>query len=528
MATRVDKIIVTNLKALKKKYGVGVSNIQTAVAALIAADKTRGITTKMIDVASPTAMAAVKGAAVINPQDQKQNKAAVDAIYTALVPDYLMILGSIDVIPHQDLTNPLYDPGSDPDKLVPSDIPYASDAVYSQDPRAFIGPTRVVGRLPDLTGGTDPAVLTLLLRIATKAITRPMKDYRSYLGITAHTWMKSTALSLEKLFGNSKEMQTSPTRGPQWTASQLGRRAHFINCHGAAAKPEFYGQKGDAFPVAHTSSRVAGNLSDGTVASVECCYGAQLFDPAMWGKTPPLCNTYLQSGAYGYVGSSTISYGPADANGSADLLCQFFLQRVLAGASLGRAMLEARQQFAQSTPQLDPYDLKTLMQFNLLGDPSLHPVAVPSASVSVTSTRTTAAVTPKSGGDPMGRTINRTDRRRLLISKGLHILATQLVARRRDGVTPAAVTSALQKLASSVGLESPTRLSFGVAEAAPTAAGGLVSKALNLLAERGVPEAFHVMASRQTETEGGGPTIVAIVAKEVDGKIVSYRELHSR
>ncbi|HEX8312711.1 MAG TPA: C25 family cysteine peptidase [Chthoniobacteraceae bacterium] len=528
MATPADKIVVTNLRALKKKYGPGVANIQTAIAALIAADKTRGITTKIIDVASAAAMKAVQGAAVTDPQSQKQNKAAIDAIYTALVPDYLMILGSIDVIPHQDLLNPLYDPGSDPDKLVPADLPYACEAAYSQDPRDFIGPTRVVGRLPDLTGGTDPAVLTELLRTATKAITRPMKDYRSYLGITAQTWMRSTALSLEKLFGNNKDLQTSPTRGPQWTASQLARRSHFINCHGAAAKSEFYGEKGDAFPVAHTSARVSGNLSDGTVASVECCYGAQLFDPAMWGQAPPLCNTYLQSGAYGYVGSTTISYGPADANGSADLLCQFFLQRVLAGASLGRAMLEARQQFAQSTPQLDPYDLKTLAQFNLLGDPALHPVAVPSASVSVAGTRSAASVAPKSAGDPMGRAINRTDRRRLLISKGLHILATQLVARRRAGVVSVGVSSALQRLAGSVGLESATRLSFDVAEAAPAGVRGVMSKALSLLGERAIPAAFHVMASRQTETEGGGPRIVAIVAKEVDGKIVSYRELHSR
>jgi hypothetical protein len=218
-----------------------------------------------------------------------------------------------------------------------------------------------------------------------------------------------------------------------------------------------------------------------------------------------------------------------DANGYADLICQFFLKGVLAGASLGRAMLEARQQFAQASPQMDPYSLKTLAQFNLLGDPSLHPVAVPSASVNVTSTRSSAAAAPKSAGDPMGRRINRTDRRRLLISKGAQILATQSVARRRkEGSTPAPVRAALKKLASTLGLEPSSELSFEVGAPAANAPAGGVSRALRLLDQRAGPEAFHVLVSRQAETEGGGPAIVAIVAKEVSGRIVSYRQLFSR
>jgi len=46
----------------------------------------------------------------------------------------------------------------------------------------------------------------------------------------------------------------------------------------------------------------------------------------------------------------------------------------LAGASLGRACLQARQKFVD-TEDLDKYNLKTLAQFVLLGDPSLHPCA---------------------------------------------------------------------------------------------------------------------------------------------------------
>src|SRR5689334_22061184 len=61
---------------------------------------------------------------------EKANKHAVDVICQALVPSYLLILGSTDVVPHQRLTNPLYHPDDDDDKTVPSDLPYACEAPF--------------------------------------------------------------------------------------------------------------------------------------------------------------------------------------------------------------------------------------------------------------------------------------------------------------------------------------------------------------------------------------------------------------
>ena len=58
---------------------------------------------------------------------------------------------------------------------------------------------------------------------------------------------------------------------------------------------------------------------------------------------------------------------------------QYFLLAILEGASLG-ARTVARQKFVQQTAELDPIDLKTLAQFNLLGDPSIHPAVIASAT----------------------------------------------------------------------------------------------------------------------------------------------------
>src|SRR6185295_15350855 len=94
-------------------------------------------------------MSALSAPQVTQAGDCAQNKAAIDGAYRALAPDYLMILGATDVVPHQDLKRRIK---KDDDPIVYSDLPYACEAPYSQDSRKFHAPTRVVARLPDITG----------------------------------------------------------------------------------------------------------------------------------------------------------------------------------------------------------------------------------------------------------------------------------------------------------------------------------------------------------------------------------------
>jgi hypothetical protein len=83
---------------------------------------------------------------------------------------------------------------------------------------------------------------------------------------------------------------------------------------------------------------------------------------------------YLVGGAIAFMGSTTIAYGPSDSNASADLICRYFIESCMSGASTGRAFLEARQRFAKEASPLSPVDLKTLAQFILLGDGGLRAV----------------------------------------------------------------------------------------------------------------------------------------------------------
>jgi Peptidase family C25 len=171
-------------------------------------------------------------------------------------------------------------------------------------------------------------------------------------------------------------MHTSPPEGPLWKDSQVAPRLHFINCHGGPRDWRFYGERYGAQPTAHDSTHLDARraIAEGSVVAAECCFGAELYDPT--DEEPRgICSAYLDLGAYAFMGSSTIAYGPASGNGYADLICQYFVERVLRGASAGRALLEARQRYLQAAAELDEVDLKTLAQFLLLGDPSVHPVA---------------------------------------------------------------------------------------------------------------------------------------------------------
>ena len=163
-----DKIIISNRSALLAKYGSkGLAAIHKALTSLKSADKQRGIDSRVVYLDDAAMIKKLGGKAVSKASNRRENKAAVDAVFGKLKPDYLMILGAHDVVPHQDIANPVFEPeGEDDDRYAWSDLPYACDVTYSRDPARFVGPTRVVGRLPDLVSAREPSYLIALLKTA--------------------------------------------------------------------------------------------------------------------------------------------------------------------------------------------------------------------------------------------------------------------------------------------------------------------------------------------------------------------------
>lgn len=528
------KVIVTNRGALRAKYKTkGWKLIQEALDRLIAADAKRDLDTEVVFLDDASTMKRLGGTAVKKPMDGRQNKAAIDAVARHLLPAYLMILGGPDVVAMQSLTNPTGD--EDPD--VPSDLPYACSAPYSRDIEKFLTPTRVVGRLPGITGDTDPSYLVALIDRATRWSAQSASRYRKPFGISAHAWQGSTIMSLRKVFGTA-ELEMSPEAGPKWKKSLLGRRAHFINLHGALSSPAFYGDPD--FPEAHLAELLAGRVSEGTIVAAECCYGAELYVPGEFGTS--ICNVYLAEGAYAFLGSTTIAYGPADDNGAADLICQDFFRHVFEGASTGRALLQARQEFMRKSAPIDPIDLKTMAQFYLLGDPSIHPVKAPRR-------RSTGKTALAPGLDAKGR----EQRRKQLEKKATAIASTKATVGSHADCAPSTnMARTLARLCAERGIRPVGKVeSYSIrAPARPDLLRGSLAKTY---AAGG--STYHLIAGQKQTTSGaprpGGPVPaslvprprgrkaggrapvriqdrVVLVARESDGKIVDLYEYMAR
>lgn len=425
------KVLVTSKKQLEFKYGKNFSRLEALFDSLIKADAKKGVNTKLIyidDKASTTAA----GIEIVDIINDRTSKKVVDEIAAKHEPAYIMIVGAGDVIPFQCITNP----ADDDDSEVESDLPYACDAPYSKTIDAYTGPTRVVSRLPDIEGQQkNVTYLKTLITNIIKQKPASVNKYSKYFAMSTQMWKKSTAMSLQNMFNDNKMLLLSPSGlNPEAPVTKeiLSPLIHFYNCHGAPKRPEYYGQKGNDYPIAMQSAALVKNLSYGTIIAAECCYGAQLYDPKKINNkntVNSLASTYLQYGAISFLGSSTIAYGPADHNSLADLLTQYFIKSLLDGASAGRALLEARQKFlTESGPQLDPYELKTLAQFLLLGDPSIQPVISDEDLMSKTM---------------MGGSVQNN--RMKLMSKGISL---------RNSISPSEKTSSDQKSANEAELES--------------------------------------------------------------------------
>jgi hypothetical protein len=493
-----SKILVTNRAALVGKYGTaGVKDIEKAVDGLIRADGKRGLKTRLIYLDG----GALKRRRVKDPADPVENKAAVDAVARKHRPEYLVILGSHDVVPYQDLKNKLHeagDPDSDPDRFAPSDLPYACEAPYSQSAAKFLGPTRVVGRIPDLTGATRPTYLIRLLASFAKA--KGLKRPESAFALSAKVWEKSTKTSIRNILGAVPTVLTSPKKGPRFGKAALGAKVHFVNCHGDKEDHTFAGEFPEERYFTAVDARKLRSVGRGTVAAFECCYGAQLYDPADL-PAMSIANTYLARGAAGVVASTTVSYGLEDTPANADVICQLFIEQVLNGASLGRAFLEARQDYLREQSVADAYDEKTLAQFVLLGDPSLHPFP--------------AAMTPGVKASPKAKASQvaaRLQRRVRLMKTGQRLgrETAFTVKSKRGGGTQAKALSAARRRFKNL-------RSFTVHE--PAAARQSVGKALSSM-----PHATHVFVAmkprRKSMQTRNVPIFDAFLAYQVKGEMV--------
>ncbi|HEX2120672.1 MAG TPA: hypothetical protein VHL59_03435, partial [Thermoanaerobaculia bacterium] len=197
-------------------------------------------------------------------------------------------------------------------------------------------------------------------------------------------WRTSGSACVAEISRNAASLFLSP---PTEEATEPFRDRHraklqMIKCHGAQLDPHFYGQQGEHFPPVLLSSSLIGRTEPGTVVGAMCCYGAAVYDPtdpaAIRPGTPAIANVYLSQSAAGFAGSTSIAWVGINDMACADLIICRFLKNVMTGVSLGAALLDSKQRFLahinKDGRMPDAAEEKTLLQFLLLGDPSLRPV----------------------------------------------------------------------------------------------------------------------------------------------------------
>lgn len=447
------KLSITSQRRLDRKYdAAGRRAIAAALRAWIAADKTRGIRTIHVAIDDAAAMKPFKVAPVRGSLTPNKVKKALDALVARLAPEYVVLFGADDVVPHFRVANPSHSAtDGDDDTEVLTDNPYACSRQFRSGRRSsYLVPDRVVGRIPDLPGSSDAGWITNYLQHAAGWTSRPASVYDADLLLANEAWRKGGEDSVTYLGRRTKQLLLAPPTNPS-TPQLLARRGallHMIKCHGGDHDSWFYGDGHGRQPAALKSPMLVGATMPDTVVGAMCCYGGKVFDPnapvvAHPGE-PPIPMVYLRQGAHGYLGSTTIAWVGPSVMMCADWVVTAFLKDVLSGASLGRAALGAKQDFLRWAQQEgqdpDTADEKTLLQFVLLGDPSIHPVA----SGSSPAARGAASIGGGAASIPMRMdATNRAQRRAARFALG-EILRESLPERERapKGRVPAAVLAA--------------------------------------------------------------------------------------
>jgi Peptidase family C25 len=390
------KLSVTVKRRLEHKYGAKLQQINTAIQAWINADAKRRICTVHVAVDDSAAMLKVwrdyfPKARRVRPVSGKVTapkiKRAIADLWNRLSPDYLVLFGGRDIVPMFEVDNPSNflssPPVVDRDRKLATDNPYASSKIFRpRDISSYLVPDRVIGRIPDMMHSGDPAWLVDYLETASRWASNPLSFYRETYAICSSEMTTAGRDSMQYLSKPVSDLLISPpARDIRRSArNRLSARLHLIKCHGNPLDATFWG-KGKRFVRAITSATLKAHLKPATLVGTMCCYGAQIFSPhakharshGRW----PIASTYLRKGALGFVGSTRMAWLGQGAMASADWIVADYLNRILEGASIGRAFLESKQKFAgyytAKGRVLDRKKEKTMIEYVLLGDPSIHP-----------------------------------------------------------------------------------------------------------------------------------------------------------
>jgi hypothetical protein len=279
----------------------------------------------------------------------------------------VLIIGGDNVIPFYPIPNPVKDSAIDPDPVVYTDNPYGLDRAF--DLQASLNPTFAVGRI--CAGAGEPA--SALCAVLDNAIgNRSRRTVRAgYVEVTNRVWENVSTSVVSALAGAGRTLVCPNDRVTAANANVLDCKYLYCNLHGFLNDSAWRGEDPvRGYVTALDPNSFQSDYVSGTFVYSDACYGLQTAGRRTTGSC---ALTLMARGAAAVVGSTGLAFGTAPGGPldviDADALTRAFFTQVKIGGTIGDCLKRARSAFAPG--RLDAYQKKTLLQFQLLGDPTL-------------------------------------------------------------------------------------------------------------------------------------------------------------
>jgi hypothetical protein len=281
-----------------------------------------------------------------------------------------LIIGGHDIIPLWEVPNPAHD----------DDLEILGDAAYASRDDDFLVPQRSIGRIPDTADAHDEFFAEVLQK--TVQYHQGQHGFDKSFGYSASIWKRASEAVFQIIGDKDKVRLSPPLSSDDLDHAWLRKQLLYFNLHGSKETANWYGQRAPEDPPGFAEFPVAINPENVPALKRSCvyseaCYGGWIKDKE---RHESMALTFMAQGSIAFVGSTAIAYGPIEPpSGEADLLGRYFFEYVLRGIPFGDALRHAKTDFARTMILaqgfLDSDDKKTLLEFQLYGDPLLSLLA---------------------------------------------------------------------------------------------------------------------------------------------------------
>jgi hypothetical protein len=354
-------LLVTSSTGLQSVYGQDGYNSILQKLETLAALNQNGL--RILDDA-----VSMQGASPAKAQDSDSLRGALSSVGGVNSANGIVIVGDQRVFPSHSVPNPVTDRTVDPDTALLTDNPYGD---FVNAPSDCVNPGVPVGRIA--AGVSDSAQDFCNLLDWRIALSQQKTPRTGYVEVTSRQWQNTSNFVLSALPSSQRVFVSPDSRLSASNAANLDCKYLYCNLHGFLNSSAWMGyDQGLCYPVtAITPDAFQSQYVSGAIVFTEACYGL-----ATSGKTTSssCALSLLAAGAGGVIGSTGLAFGTATAQPQnlldADLMARAFFNAALSGSTIGACLKTAKDRLAQSSSLADPFVKKTLLEFQILGDPS--------------------------------------------------------------------------------------------------------------------------------------------------------------